>query len=204
MFRQGGDNVSHYYTDNADMSHDRRVISFRFLGVDYRFVSDKGVFSKDSVDLGTRLLLENIDHSSLKGDVVDVGCGYGVIAIIIAKISKASLLAIDINSRAIELTKENAVLNNVSVKTCHHDGLSGIDQFFDTIITNPPIRIGKVKVYQLFAQAYEHLRVMGELWIVIRKQQGASSAVEELTRLFGNCAIITKKKGYWILKAVKA
>jgi len=195
--------VSHYFTDNADMSHSRRVIPFRFLGVNYKFVSDNGVFSKDEIDYGTQLLLSCLDFSSLNNKIVDLGCGYGVIAVIASKITDSEVLAIDVNPRAIELTKENSDLNNAKVKAIENNGLTNIDKLFNTIITNPPIRAGKETVYRLFDQAYEKLEEDGFLWVVIRKQQGAVSAVNKLNELFGNCLVVERKKGFWILKSNK-
>ena len=195
--------MSHYFTDNADMSHSRRVIPFRFLGVNYKFVSDNGVFSKDEIDDGTQLLLSCLDFSSLNNGIVDLGCGYGVIAVIVSKITDSEVLAIDVNPRAIELTKENSDLNNVKVKAIENNGLTNIDKLFRAIITNPPIRAGKETVYRLFDQAYEKLEEDGVLWVVIRKQQGAVSAVNKLNELFGNCLVVERKKGFWILKSNK-
>ena len=195
--------MSHYFTDNADMSHSRRVIPFRFLGVNYKFVSDNGVFSKDEIDDGTQLLLSCLDFSSLNNGIVDLGCGYGVIAVIVSKITNSEVLAIDVNPRAIELTKENSDLNNVKVKAIENNGLTNIDKLFSAIITNPPIRAGKETVYLLFDQAYEKLKEDGVLWVVIRKQQGAVSAVNKLNELFGNCLVVERKKGFWILKSNK-
>lgn len=195
--------MSHYFTDNADMSHSRRVIPFRFLGVNYKFVSDNGVFSKDEIDDGTQLLLSCLDFSSLNNGIVDLGCGYGVIAVIVSKITNSEVLAIDVNPRAIELTKENSDLNNVKVKAIENNGLTNIDKLFRAIITNPPIRAGKETVYRLFDQAYEKLEEDGVLWVVIRKQQGAVSAVNKLNELFGNCLVVERKKGFWILKSDK-
>lgn len=195
--------MSHYFTDNADMSHSRRVIPFRFLGVNYKFVSDNGVFSKDEIDDGTQLLLSCLDFSSLNNGIVDLGCGYGVIAVIVSKITNSEVLAIDVNPRAIELTKENSDLNNVKVKAIENNGLTNIDKLFRAIITNPPIRAGKETVYRLFDQAYEKLEEDGVLWVVIRKQQGAVSAVNKLNELFGNCLVVERKKGFWILKSNK-
>ena len=195
--------MSHYFTDNADMSHSRRVIPFRFLGVNYKFVSDNGVFSKDEIDDGTQLLLSCLDFSSLNNGIVDLGCGYGVIAVIVSKITNSEVLAIDVNPRAIELTKENSDLNNVKVKAIENNGLTNIDKLFRAIITNPPIRAGKETVYRLFDQAYEKLKEDGVLWVVIRKQQGAVSAVNKLNELFGNCLVVERKKGFWILKSNK-
>ena len=74
---------------------------------------------------------------------------------------------------------------------------------FSSIITNPPIRAGKDVVYAIYDGAYTHLCENGELWVVIQKKQGAPSSKEHLEKLFGNCEIVTRDKGYYILKSVK-
>lgn len=195
--------MRHYFTDNADMSHDRRVFPFRFLDIDYQFNSDQGVFSREGIDRGTIALLNNIDFDNLGNKIVDLGCGYGVIAIIIQKITNVEVLALDINQRAVTLTTENNILNKTNVEVKQNDGLEGIKGPFTAIITNPPIRAGKDTVYRFFDQAYDCLAQEGQLWVVIRKQQGAQSAINKINSLFGNCKIVAKDKGYWILLAIR-
>lgn len=195
--------MRHYFTDNADMSHDRRVVPFRFLDIDYQFNSDQGVFSREGIDRGTIALLNNIDFDNLGNKIVDLGCGYGVIAIIIQKITNVEVLALDINQRAVTLTTENNILNKTNVEVKQNDGLEGIKGPFTAIITNPPIRAGKDTVYRFFDQAYDCLAQEGQLWVVIRKQQGAQSAINKVNSLFGNCKIVAKDKGYWILLAIR-
>ena len=78
-----------------------------------------------------------------------------------------------------------------------------VNDTFSYIITNPPIRAGKAVIYEMFEKAYDHLDKDGELWVVIRKQQGANSAAKKITEVFANCDIVRKEKGYYILKAIK-
>lgn len=196
--------MTHYFTDNAEMSHDRRVISFRFLGIDYRFITDNGVFSKRDVDYGTSLLLTVLSQNRLGKKIVDLGCGYGAIAIILRNLTDGQLTAVDSNSRAVELTLLNAELNGAKLEALLSDGLSMIDKMFDTVVTNPPIRAGKAVVHRFFQEAYDHLEANGYLWVVIRKQQGADSASRKIKEIFGNCAVISSKKGYVVLNACKS
>ena len=136
--------------------------------------------------------------------VLDLGCGYGVIGIVVKAMHPTiQVTGIDINPRAVELAKENAKRNHVEMKTYVGDGLTNIKQTFDTILTNPPIRAGKSVIYSLFRDSYVHLNEGGKLVVVIRKQQGANSAKQELETIYGNCEIRTKEKGYWILIAKK-
>lgn len=196
--------MSHYFTDNRQMSHNRKEISFRFLGIPYTFVTDNGVFCKDKVDIGTEILLNVVSKETLGNSILDLGCGYGVVGVVVKKqYPCSSVLSVDVNPRAVELTKENAELNHIEIRVQESDGFKSIDESFTDIITNPPIRAGKTVVYRFFSDAYEHLLTNGTLWVVIRKQQGAPTAIEKLKSIFGNCEIVEKKKGYFILKSCK-
>ncbi len=195
--------MSHYFTDNSEMHHNRKEITFRFLGINYSFVTDAGVFSRDGVDFGTALLIETACEKGLSGKrVLDLGCGYGPVGIVLHKALQAEVMALDINPRATELTKENAMRNNCSIRVDTADGIA-TDECFDDILVNPPSRAGKEVIYRLFAQAYEHLYPQGCLWVVIRKQQGAFSAQKELERIFSNSEILARKKGYLIIRCQK-
>lgn len=195
----------HYYSQQPDARHDRRTIDTVLRGKSLRFTSDAGVFSKGDIDFGSRVLIEAMDIPD-GSSVLDVGCGYGPIGISAAYLApKGHVTMIDINSRAVELARENARNNgftNVTVK--ESDVLSAVGgQKFDVILTNPPIRAGKAVVHQIFEEAYEHLNDGGALWIVIQKKQGAPSAVAKLEILFPNVEEVGKDKGYRIIKAQK-
>lgn len=138
--------------------------------------------------------------------VLDVGCGYGPIGISAAQLaSKGHVTMIDINSRAVELARENAQHNGIrNVTVMESDVLSAVEgQAFDVILTNPPIRAGKAVVHAIFEQAYDHLNEGGCLWVVIQKKQGAPSAVAKLESMFAVVEEVGKDKGYRILKAQK-
>ena len=107
-------------------------------------------------------------------------------------------------SSALELAQENAARNGAEVTCVCSDVYSGVEgNTFTDILTNPPIRAGKKVIYQMFEQAYDHLREGGRLWVVIRKQQGAASAREKIAQVFGSCEIISREKGYLVLLAKK-
>ncbi|AIQ49582.1 16S rRNA methyltransferase [Paenibacillus sp. FSL R7-0273] len=195
----------HYYSQQPDARHDRRTINTVLRGKNLRFTSDAGVFSKGDIDHGSRVLIEAMEIAE-GAAVLDVGCGYGPIGISAALLApKGHVTMIDINSRAVELARENAVNNgvkNVTVK--ESDVLSAVQgQKFDVILTNPPIRAGKAVVHHIFEQAFEHLNEGGTLWIVIQKKQGAPSAAAKLESLFTDVEEVGKDKGYRIIKAQK-
>ena len=195
--------MTHYFTDNRSLEKNRKEQSFRFFGHEYVFTTDNGVFSKEGVDYGSMVLLETAVNE-IHGSVLDLGCGYGVIGIVAASLNpQGSVTCVDTNPRAVELTDLNAQQNHTSVQALVSDGFSEIDdRKFDVILTNPPIRAGKKVIYRLFAESRDHLYNNGILFAVIRRQQGAESAVKELNGLFGNCEVVNRDRGYWVLKCV--
>lgn len=194
----------HYFAANPSSSHEKREIQASFFGRSYSFITDAGVFSKKEVDFGSRLLIETVGQTDAER-ILDLGCGYGPIAIVMAVLHPAAqVVGVDVNGRAIELAKRNAIRNQVEnrIQFLESDGFAKLDgQSFDLILCNPPIRAGKQVVYRLFRDAYEHLRPNGSLWIVIRKQQGAPSAKKELENYFAKVELVLREKGYWILQA---
>ncbi len=195
--------MTHYFSDNTDLPHNYRRIDFNFNNLNFIFNSDSGVFSKTEVDYGTYVLLNVVKDQDIKGKVLDLGCGYGVVSIVLSKLFDIKAIGVDINPRAVNLSKENAKLNKVDINYFVSDGYSNVEDKFDEILVNPPIRAGKQVIYKMFNDSYDHLNTNGNLWVVIRKQQGANSAVNEIMSKFNNCQVIEKKKGFWILKAVK-
>ena len=175
---------------------------FTYRGHTLRLMTDSGVFSRGSVDEGSALLLENLPE--LKGRVLDLGCGAGVIGVCVGKANSIELTQSDVNRRALALTEENLKRNGVAGTVIESDGFAALDGEFDVILTNPPIRAGKAVIYRLFEEARDHLTEHGELYLVIRKQQGAESAKRYLETLFGSVELVDRRKGYWILKCAKS
>ena len=198
---------THYFTDNRHLRENRKELSFRFWCFNLRFTSDNGVFSKDGIDFGTRVLLETLrEHKAELGDnLLDLGCGYGVIGITLKKaFPDKSVTMSEINPRAAQLAEWNAKQNDVQAEVLCGDGFAPLgNRCFSDIIINPPIRAGKQVIYAMFAQSYTHLQPHGRLWIVIRKAQGALSAHNYVKEQFHNCTILEKHKGYYILQAVR-
>jgi 16S rRNA (guanine1207-N2)-methyltransferase len=197
--------MTHYFINDPNLKHNRKQIVFRFLGVDFVFESDAGVFSKNHVDPGTARMLQHIVDAQVHASFLDFGCGYGVVGCVIkAMFPQSNVVASDVNQRAIELTQKNATLNKVAITTILSDGFDSIDQSFETIGFNPPIKVGKVKMYDLMAQCHQHLTDDGILWLVIRKDQGAKSAMNYLVTLFKSVEVKEKYKGFWILSCKRS
>ena len=195
----------HYYTNNVNAHSDERSFDYKLRGYNFKFTTDVGVFSKKEVDFGSRLLIESFIIPEIDGNILDVGCGYGPIGLSLAKsYENRDIHMIDVNQRAIELTKKNAKNNQIhnvtDYESCCYDGVEGK---FAVIVSNPPIRAGKKVVHGILEQATKHLVDKGELWIVIQKKQGAPSAKKKMEEVYGNCEVVAKDKGYFILKAIK-
>ncbi|MDO7908359.1 class I SAM-dependent methyltransferase [Paenibacillus sp. JX-17] len=196
---------NHYYSRQPDTAHDRHALEVTLRGQKLRLTSDAGVFSKNGVDYGSKVLIEAMELPPAAA-VLDVGCGYGPIGLTAARmVPGGHVTMIDINGRAVELAKENAERNAISnVTILQSDLFQEIEgQSFDVILTNPPIRAGKSTVHAIFEKSFEQLNEGGSLWVVIQKKQGAPSAQAKLEELFGEVEEVTKDKGYRILKALK-
>lgn len=192
-----------YYDENPDSQHDIHELKVVLLDQSFTFYSDSGVFSKKMIDFGSQVLLSTLSFE--KGEkLLDVGCGYGPLGISLAKAQGLEATLIDINNRAIELAKKNALKNNVNVTIYQSNIYEQVNGSFDHIISNPPIRAGKKVVHEIIEKAYDFLNANGDLTIVIQKKQGAPSAKEKMDSTFGNVEILKKDKGYYILRSVKA
>lgn len=190
----------HYYTPLPQSAHKPAQVEFSYRGHRLAFDTDSGVFSRREIDKGTALLLDTLPDP-LSGRVLDMGCGYGVMGCALKKAYPAcDVLMADINQRAVGLAAANARQNRVAAKALQSDGYTALQgETFDLIVQNPPIRAGKQVLYQMFMDAAHALREGGQLWLVIRKQQGAPSAVAYLQTLFQDARVVEKKGGYWIL-----
>ena len=196
--------MEHYFTSDPTVKSEERIIEYKIKGKTLTFISDNGVFSKNHIDSATELLVKTI-YDEVHGKILDVGCGYGVIGITLATSQEIKeVTMIDINHRALELAKRNSVKNKVSskIKVLESNGFEQIKEKYDAIITNPPIRAGKSVIYQMYADAKEHLLDGGALYIVINKKHGAPSTIKYLEELFGNAEVLDKKAGFNVIKCV--
>ncbi len=192
----------YYYTQEPASAHKERSITARVLGLTLSFETDAGVFSKNELDPGSRLLIESM--GALSGRVLDLGCGWGPVGTFLSLANpQAQLVMSDVNERALDLARRNLKNNGAAAEVVESDGFESIEGTFDHVVTNPPIRAGKALIYGLFDTAHERLREGGALTIVIRKQQGAPSALKHLQETFGNAEVIAKGGGYWIIRSVK-
>ncbi len=197
--------MAHYFEYDEKMKSEKRDVKFSILGHSFNLVSDNGVFSKDELDDGTKTLIESAYSYGLKGTILDLGCGIGTVGIVLKKaIKDIAVTMVDINPLAVRLANEN--IQNLSldqIECFESNGIDKIEKKYNFVLTNPPIRAGKKVVYSFFDGSYEVLEKNGVLLVVIRKSHGAPSAKTYLENLFGNCEILKRNKGFYILKSVK-
>ena len=195
--------MSQYFDNDKNIKSEKRLIKFNFNNKEFSIYSDNGVFSKNRFDYGTRVLLNSIDIDKLSGNVLDLGCGVGVVGLILGTINKnISIDMVDINERAINLTKNNLVLNSVKANVFVSDIYSNIDNKYDFMITNPPIRAGKNVIRGFLLGSYDYLKDDGTLYFVMRKDHGVKSMIKELSVKF-NTSIVNKDKGFYVVLCTK-
>ena len=192
--------MGQYFT-NEQLPSDIKETTCVVLGNHFKFLTDNGVFSKDGLDFGSRLLLEVIPREEVGGKILDMGCGYGVFGIVLARVTSHRVDMVDVNHRALHLSKRNAKLNGVSdlVSIFESNCYSNISEKYSTIITNPPIRAGKKIVYDIVMNARNYLEDGGNLYLVIRKEQGAKSLIVDLEKVY-TVKVLEKKKGFFIIQ----
>lgn len=200
------ENNHHYYSKTqSDLESKPSQYTFNYKNNTFVFHTDAGVFSKDYIDYGSFVMLNTFEPNDIDLPILDMGAGYGPIGIVVSRLYDKDVVMCEINERAYELNLKNISQNNAHrAKVYHSDLYEAIPNVkFSSIITNPPIRAGKSVVYAIYDGAYEQLAPNGELWVVIQKKQGAPSSKDHLTDLFGNCEIVKKDRGYYILKSMK-
>lgn len=196
----------HYYSENPTTKSEPFTFMYQLGNRNFSFTSDAGVFSKKEIDFGTRLLLETIMIDNPAKRLLDVGCGYGPIGTYFAYFYPSlSVDMLDINARAVELSKKNLQDNQIKNARVFQSNLldAVLGEKYDVVVSNPPIRTGKENIFRLYEQAYTSLNANGSLWIVIQKKQGAPSTIKKLEEMFRAVDVIAKKKGYFIIQAKK-
>jgi 16S rRNA (guanine1207-N2)-methyltransferase len=176
-------------------------------GSEFTFTGGSGVFSKRHLDPGTELLIGVLadTETGLNGSILDLGCGYGPIGIVLARLNpKAEILLVDINERAVELANRNIAANKAkNAVAAQSDGFEAAPGPFDLIVSNPPMRTGKQNVSALMRESFARLLPAGRFYAVIGKKQGAESYHKILCGIFGSCEVAHKKSGFYVFRATK-
>lgn len=196
--------MSHYFENDKNLKSEIKELSYKYGSSPFLFYSDNGVFSKHAIDYGSKLLLEtylSLDNEPKK--VLDVGCGYGYIGIVIGVINNSEVDMIDVNKRAVHLTEKNIKrYRDFKGSAFLSDAYENVSSKYDVIITNPPIRVGKNKVLEILEGAFDHLNDNGYLYYVIRKDQGALS-IKKILESINTVELINRDKGYYVFRIKK-
>ena len=194
--------TEHYFT-NANLPSDTRKITYNYEGDSITFTSDLGVFSKDKLDYGSRLLIETFTKQDIyNAKILDVGCGYGFIGLSLAKFRNAKVTMVDVNKRAVHLANMNIKSNRLDeVEAFESNIYESVEGKYDIIITNPPIRTGRETVLEFLRGAKDHLNENGELWFVMRKNHGGLTVAKLLEDLY-KIEIVEKSKGFLIFRCI--
>ncbi|MBW3015353.1 class I SAM-dependent methyltransferase [Candidatus Woesearchaeota archaeon] len=189
--------VEHYYSEEQSSKFKIEKIKAFLRGKDFEFYTSSGVFSIKKVDKGTETLINNC---ILKDgwDVLDLGCGYGVVGIVVKEIfGSCNVVMTDINRRAIKLAIKNLELNNVECEVLQgnlYDPVKG--KKFDTILTNPPYAAGRDLCFKIIEESVGFLKKGGLLQLVARHQKGGKMLKSKMLDVFGNVEEVAKKSGY--------
>ena len=202
--------MNHYFSEKPEIKSEKKTIKYTIQNKKFEFITDNGVFSKSKVDFGTDLMLneflkENRGLEVEKIKILDIGCGYGVVSVVLKSFyPEISITLSDVNERALELSEEN--LKKYGINDYHiikSDAFEKITEKFNVILSNPPIRAGKDIIFKIYSEAYEHLNENGKFYCVIQTKHGAKSTQKKLVEIFGNCDTVTIDGGYRIFLSKK-
>lgn len=191
--------MKQYFHENDALPANELKISVEKFGQNFTFFTRRGLFSYNEVDANSLLLVEKIPK--ITGKLLDLGCGYGAVGIMLAKINPCvNLTGCDVNRIALSMAAKNAKVNGVEAEYLYSDCFDGVSGLYDNIALNPPIHAGKDVVYKMFVQAKEHLTPDGAFYIVIHKKHGAESALRYLSDIYRKCDVVYKKKGVYMVE----
>ncbi|MHB9132313.1 MAG: class I SAM-dependent methyltransferase [Armatimonadota bacterium] len=196
----------HYYTQQPQSLSQPVIYEDELRDIPVKLWTDRGVFSHGHTDPGTEEIIEAMDLTGARR-ILDLGCGYGIIGIIAAKLApEAHVILTDPNERAVQLAKRNLETNVVpNAEVRAGEGFTPVeDEQFDVILTNPPIRAGNAVVFGLIADAAAHLVPGGRLYLVARTSQGARTFAKEMGRHLDPVTQVGQGSGYRVYMGVKA
>jgi 16S rRNA G1207 methylase RsmC len=192
----------HYFTAAPASADERRRLRVRLAGREVDVEVAPGVFSPGGLDKGTAVLLDEAPTPPATGTFLDLGCGWGAIALTLALRSPgATVWALDVNERALELTRRNAAaLGLDGVRATTADGIPD-DVRFDLIWSNPPIRVGKAVLHALLRTWLPRLSPTGVAHLVVQRNLGSDSLQRWVeTELEMPCTRLTSSKGFRVLE----
>jgi 16S rRNA G1207 methylase RsmC len=191
---------SHYFSPEPVVATHPRTVTVRLPDQTIQLQTDRGVFSLAGLDPGTEILLRGIPRPPAEGALLDLGCGHGVIAVAIARRAPgARLVAVDVNSRALELTRANAAANGADNVEAHRPDEVDPDLRFAAIYSNPPIRVGRGPLLDLLGTWLARLEPDGHAYLVVQRHLGADSLAERLLTHGYEVVRTRSKRGYRLL-----
>ena len=195
---------SHYFDEEPTTESAPRDVELLLPDTQLTLTTDRGVFGYDRIDVGTKLLLLDAPPPATSGDVLDIGCGTGAIALTMARRSpEATVWAVDVNERARNLCRTNAERNGLSnVRVCAPDEVPPTVRFA-TIWSNPAIRIGKPALHAMLRRWLDQLAPDGEALLVVHKHLGSDSLQTWLTAQGYPTERRSSSKGYRILRSIR-
>lgn len=196
--------MPHYFSEKQDSPPREKRITIEFCGRSVELFSASGIFSKDSLDVGSRLLIESSDIRE-DARVLDLGSGIGVVGIAIKMLHPSStVLLADINERAVTLCKKNIALTGLEgidvVKSDIYESISGR---FDYILVNPPQSAGRKVCIAMIEGARDFLAEDGRLNLVARHNKGGSTLEKKMKEVFGNSAQLAKRSGFRVYSSIR-
>lgn len=189
--------MTHYFDTPRGEEHRRRIVA-RFWETEWELVTANGVFSQEGLDLGTGVLLRTHTPSPDARRLLDLGCGYGVLAVALATACPSARVdAVDTNERALELTRVNAAAHGVADRVVATlPGAADPEARYDEIWSNPPIRIGKESLHALLSEWLPRLAPAGVARLVVGRNLGADSLQRWLASQGWVCERTASAKGF--------
>lgn len=168
--------ADHYFTAEPASPEESRTIQVKLAGRQLSVVTANGVFSPAHVDTGTQVLLHHVPTPPPSGNLLDLGCGWGPIAITLALESPhATVWAVDVNERALDLVRRNAELLGLTNITAARPEDVPSDMQFAAIWSNPPIRVGKNELHSMLTTWLDRLALGSDAWLVVQRNLGSDS-----------------------------
>jgi len=195
----------HYFTPDPSAHERPRHFTVVLRGQEFTLATEAGVFSRERVDRGSRLLIAHMIVSPAD-QVLDLGCGYGIVGLVAARLApQGRVTMVDINARAVRLAQVNLRANGIrNAEVLLGDGFDPVaGRRFDAIAINPPVRAGFALIHRLIEEAQEHLRAGGRFYLVGRTRQGVKRLAEKMRLVFGDVEEIAKGGGYRVYLALR-
>ena len=197
---------NHYFTRRPTSKKKEGIIKCRLREYNWEFYTSSGVFSRKKIDNGTRLLIESMILPE-EGVILDLGCGYGPIGIVAARINpKLEVLMTDINERATKLASRNVKRNKVgNVQVLQGNLYEPVKaKKFKAILTNPPISAGIHKVVTpIIEGSIEYLESGGSLQLVVQSNKGGKTLSKLMQNTYSNIKVISRGSGFRVLSSIK-